>query len=107
MAVQRLDLGLTAPAAGCSGDACMCGSGDAAPAASTADVIAELPVEGMTCDHCVRAVTEEVMAVDGVRGVEVDLVPGGTSRVTVRGSGPVADAALRAAVAEAGYAVAG
>ena len=56
-------------------------------------------VEGMTCEHCVRAVTEEVGAVPGVAGVEVDLT---AKRVAVRGEG-FDDAAVRAAIAEAGY----
>ena len=59
-------------------------------------------VKGMTCEHCVRSVTEEVSAVDGVRGVEVDLAGG---RVTVTTDRPVDDAAVRAAVEEAGYEV--
>jgi copper chaperone CopZ len=57
-------------------------------------------VAGMTCEHCVRSVTEEVSEVPGVTGVDVDLVAG---RVTV--SGVADDAAVRAAVAEAGYEV--
>jgi copper chaperone len=59
-------------------------------------------VEGMTCEHCVRSVTEEVSAVTGVQAVEVDLASG---RLVVHGVG-VDDAAVRAAVGEAGYAVA-
>jgi copper chaperone len=58
-------------------------------------------IDGMTCEHCVRSVTEEVGAVPGVEGVEVDLASG---RMVVRGDG-VDDAAVRAAVDEAGYAV--
>jgi copper chaperone len=60
-------------------------------------------VTGMTCAHCVAAVSEEVGAVAGVRGVEVDLASG---RMLVRGDG-VSDTDVRAAVAEAGYDVAG
>jgi copper chaperone CopZ len=56
-------------------------------------------VEGMSCEHCERAVTEEVMRVDGVRSVAVDL---SAKRVRVGGDG-VGDAAVRAAIAEAGY----
>ncbi len=40
-------------------------------------------VHGMTCDHCVSAVTEELNAVEGVSAVTVALVPSGTSTVTV------------------------
>ena len=56
-------------------------------------------VAGMTCDHCVHAVRTEVGAVDGVDRVDVDLA---TKLVTVHG-GHVDDAAVRAAVDEAGY----
>ena len=59
-------------------------------------------VTGVTCAHCVRAVGEEVGLVPGVAGVAVDL---GSGRLTVTGE-DVADDAVRAAVAEAGYAVA-
>lgn len=65
--------------------------------------MATYTVKGMTCDHCVRAVTEEVAKVGGVTGVEVDLASG---RVTVSAGGPVDDDAVRAAVEEAGYEVA-
>lgn len=104
MTEQRLNLGLVAPASGCGGDACACGTAaSAAPAAL--DVVARVDVSGMTCGHCVRAVTEEVSALDGVAGVDVDLVADGVSHVTVRGDRPVDEAALRAAIAEAGYEV--
>jgi copper chaperone len=56
-------------------------------------------VPAMHCGHCERAVKEEVRAVAGVATVDVDL---GTKLVTVRGDG-LDDAALRAAIAEAGY----
>lgn len=59
-------------------------------------------VTGMTCDHCTRAVREEVGRLDGVHGVEVDL---GSGRVVVDADGPLDPAALRAAVEEAGYQV--
>jgi copper chaperone CopZ len=61
-------------------------------------------VVGMTCGHCVNAVTEEVSAVPGVTGVDVDLATGG---LTVTSDAPVDEAAVRAAVDEAGYSVAG
>lgn len=56
-------------------------------------------VEGMSCGHCVAAVTQELEALPGATAVVVDLEPG---RATVTGDVPV-DAVL-AAVAEAGYA---
>ena len=65
---------------------------------------ASYTVVGMTCGHCVDAVTEEVSAVPGVTAVDVDLASGG---LTVSSTEPVDDGAVRAAVAEAGYQVAG
>ena len=56
-------------------------------------------VPGMSCDHCKRAVSEELAVVSGVESVDVDLE---TKLVVVRGEG-LDDAALRAAVVEAGY----
>lgn len=59
-------------------------------------------VTGMTCDHCVRAVTAEVSMLPGVTDVEVDLT---TGRVRVRSDHALDDAAVEAAVEEAGYEV--
>jgi copper chaperone CopZ len=61
-------------------------------------------VVGMTCGHCVSAVTEEVSQVPGVTGVDVDLASGG---LTVTSEAPLERTAVRAAVEEAGYEVAG
>ena len=61
-------------------------------------------VVGMTCGHCVNAVTEEVSALPGVTAVDVDLASGG---LTVTSGAPVDETAVRAAVEEAGYEVAG
>jgi copper chaperone CopZ len=57
-------------------------------------------VRGMTCDHCRRAVTEEISAVAGVESVTVDLASG---QVTVATTQPVDRADIAAAVDEAGY----
>jgi copper chaperone len=65
---------------------------------------ASYTVVGMTCGHCVNAVTEEVSAVPGITAVDVDLASGG---LTVSSTEPVDDDAVRAAVEEAGYQVAG
>jgi copper ion binding protein len=65
---------------------------------------ASYTVVGMTCGHCVAAVTEEVAALPGVTAVDVDLASGG---LTVSGDAPVDESAVRAAVEEAGYEVAG
>lgn len=64
-----------------------------------------LLVTGMTCEHCVMSVTEELSEVAGVHDVQVDLVPGGSSSVTVTSDAPVDPDTLRDAVAEAGYEV--
>ena len=63
-------------------------------------------VTGMTCAHCVAAVTEEVSRLDGVSAVEVDLNAGGDSRVTVTSAAPLPVEAVREAVDEAGYTLA-
>lgn len=65
---------------------------------------AQYTVVGMTCGHCVAAVTEEVTAVPGVHSVDVDLASGA---LTVTSAEPVDPAAVEAAVEEAGYTVAG
>ena len=57
-------------------------------------------VEGMTCGHCVRAVTGELSNLPGVTDVAVDLE---TGEVAVTGEGQLDHEAVRAAVAEAGY----
>ena len=62
-----------------------------------------LRVEGMTCSHCVRAVTDEVSRLEGVTSVDVQLDGG---LVTVTADRPLDDAELAAAVDEAGYSVA-
>lgn len=56
-------------------------------------------VSGMTCGHCKTAVTEEVAAVEGVESVFVDL---DSKRVDVT-CPRLDDAAIRAAIMEAGY----
>jgi copper chaperone CopZ len=61
-------------------------------------------VTGMTCGHCVSAVSAELRRLPGVRDVEVDL-PAGT--VTVASAGPLPLDEVRAAVDEAGYELAG
>jgi copper ion binding protein len=57
-------------------------------------------VKGMTCDHCVRAVSAEIARLDGVREVNVDLA---TGAVTVTSDAPLEAHAVSAAVDEAGY----
>jgi copper chaperone CopZ len=57
-------------------------------------------VTGMTCEHCVNAVTGELTALPGVKAVQIDL---GTGAVTVTSEAPLAAEDVRAAVDEAGY----
>jgi copper chaperone len=62
-------------------------------------------VRGMTCGHCVSAVTQELTALPGVTDVAVDLREGGDSPVRVTSSNDLDLAAVRAAVEEAGYSI--
>lgn len=64
---------------------------------------ASYTVTGMTCSHCVHAVTEEVTGIPGVTDVQVDLTSGA---LTITSQSPVEKAAVQAAVDEAGYALA-
>ena len=57
-------------------------------------------VEGMSCEHCVQAVSGEVAKLPGVHRVDVDL---GTGAVTVAADGALDPTQLAAAVEEAGY----
>jgi copper chaperone CopZ len=108
MTEQRIDLGLTAttPASGGCGDGCGCGAGGVASTPMTQTATSELRIEGMTCGHCVRAVTEELTALDGVEVVDVDLHDGGVSVVRIASTGAASDDDLAAAIDEAGYTLA-
>jgi copper chaperone CopZ len=65
-------------------------------------------VTGMTCEHCVHAVTEELSRLGGVTEVNVELVAGGASSVTVTSETPLSQEAISAALDEAGdYRLAG
>jgi copper chaperone CopZ len=57
-------------------------------------------VTGMTCEHCVQAVSGEISSLPGVADVRVDLSSGA---VTVTSEAPLAADDVRAAVDEAGY----
>jgi copper chaperone len=58
-------------------------------------------IEGMTCAHCVAAVTGEVQLVPGISSVIVDL---DSKEMTVTGDA-IDDEMVAAAVTEAGYSV--
>lgn len=92
--------------AGCGCGNCGCGSAEATE--STTNVketrmnIQTFSVTGLTCGHCVGAVTSELNELPGVKDVNIDLVAGGTSTVTVGSDSPVDEAAVAAALDEAG-----
>ncbi|GAA3661179.1 heavy-metal-associated domain-containing protein [Microbacterium marinilacus] len=62
----------------------------------------EFWVNGMTCEHCERAVTAELSAVSGIVDVQVDAASG---RVQVTHETPLEQAAVESAVQDAGYTV--
>ncbi|MEJ7634726.1 heavy-metal-associated domain-containing protein [Aeromicrobium sp.] len=57
-------------------------------------------VIGMTCSHCVASVTEEIQEIPGVQDVAIDLPTGAVNVTSIE---PLDDAAVKAAVEEAGY----
>jgi copper chaperone len=65
-------------------------------------------VTGMSCEHCAHAVRSELGELDGVEDVIVELVPEGTSTVTVTSAAPLAEKDVAEALDEAGdYQLAG
>jgi copper chaperone len=62
-------------------------------------------ISGMTCGHCVASVIEELTAIEGINGVDVQLNKGGISRAVVTLSETVDPAEISEAVAQAGYTV--
>lgn len=82
-----------------------CGGGACGVPSETAGSTAtqSFEVDGMTCGHCVSSVTEEISGLAGVAGVDVQLVAGGRSTVTVAADAPLRLDDVRAAVSEAGY----
>lgn len=61
-----------------------------------------ISISGMTCDNCVRHVTEALQSVPGVRSVSVDLQAGSARLETDR---DVPQGELSAALDDAGYAL--
>jgi copper ion binding protein len=57
-------------------------------------------IKGMTCGHCVNAVSTELGQLPGVRDVKIDLAAGSA---TVTSEQPLESQAVHAAVGEAGY----
>lgn len=105
----RTQLPLSSPAEnGCS---CCAPAAEAQAAAQAAGMSepqvsgAQYALEGLTCGHCVQTVEKAVSRVSGVESAAVDLVPGGTSRLSVTGTAD--QAALAEAVRSSGYALTG
>ena len=86
---------------GCQeGKPCTCGDPEGAdPAPSSGGLVANYTVTGMTCGHCVKAITEEVSAIEGVDDVTVDLE---TGNLAVTSDRPIEFDRIVEAVAEAG-----
>lgn len=98
------DASAVASGGGCGCGGCGCGGGAQAtpaqqPQADAGATVAEYTVSGMTCGHCVSAVTAEVSAIPGVTDVEVDLESGS---LKVASDAPVDFDRIVEAVAEAG-----
>ena len=89
-------------AGGCCGGAC-CSTSAATATSTEAGTAQSFQVDGMTCGHCVSSVTEELSGLAGVESVDVQLVAGGRSTVTVSADAPLRLDDVRAAISEAGY----
>lgn len=103
---QTLQLDDASGTHGCGCGGCGCGAAtDSTTEGSPLSVSAStqtFEVTGMTCGHCTSAVTTELMALDGVNDVRVDLVPDGTSQVTVDDDSHLSREQVSAALEEAG-----
>jgi copper chaperone CopZ len=66
-------------------------------------VTTQYTVTGMTCGHCVQAVTDEISSLSGVEHVDVELT---TGAVTITSDGEIVREKVAAAVDEAGYVLA-
>jgi copper chaperone len=76
------------------------GTSAAATAADPGGTTSTYGVVGMSCGHCVAAVTEALTAVPGVTDVTIDLA---AKRATVTSAGPLDVAVVRDAIEGAGY----
>ncbi len=72
---------------------------------TTSPTTTRVSVSGMTCGHCVSAVSEELEALASVEEVSVELNAGGISTVTITSSSELSPSEIGEAVAEAGYLV--
>ncbi|WP_241986303.1 heavy-metal-associated domain-containing protein [Cryobacterium psychrophilum] len=116
--MNQNELGLTDASCACgthaeetvSESSCGCGTPTHEKAAATSSDSADAgritstwAVSGMTCEHCVKSVTEELNQIEGATNVEVALVSGGLSRVTVSSVRELDRDVVAAAIDEAGY----
>ncbi|HXR68151.1 MAG TPA: heavy-metal-associated domain-containing protein [Dermatophilaceae bacterium] len=60
------------------------------------------PITGLTCGHCVGAISSELSVLAGVTDVKIDLVTGGTSTLTVTADQALTDDEVAVALDEAG-----
>ncbi|MCY0904569.1 heavy-metal-associated domain-containing protein [Arthrobacter sp. H14-L1] len=68
-------------------------------------IITTVSISGMTCGHCVAAVSEELTSLKGVDDVSVDLAAEGISTATITSHLTISPEEIGEAVAEAGYLV--
>jgi copper chaperone CopZ len=102
------DTGTETGGCGCGG--CGCGSTERSPSETNVEesrtnagqTTQSFAVTGMTCGHCASAVQSELKTVSGVTDVQVELVAGGTSTVTVTSEAPLEEPQVAAALDEAG-----
>jgi copper chaperone CopZ len=64
-------------------------------------------VTGLSCSGCVNSLTNQLNELDAISDVEIDLVSGAASRLTITLTTPVEDSVVQTAITEAGYAVVG
>ena len=109
MAIQNIDITDRSRAPQASGGCGCCGTpAEESPTRDLThgDATGSYAVVGMTCSHCVGAVTDQLTQLPDVTGVHVDLVAGGTSTVTVTSTRPLSNEVVAAAVQESGYTLA-
>ncbi|TKV28507.1 heavy-metal-associated domain-containing protein [Arthrobacter sp. NamB2] len=75
----------------------------AAQPATEGTVSADYSVTGLTCGSCAGRVSSAIGALDGVENVQIALVPGGVSTVSVTSNQRLDASSIRDAVEKAGY----
>ncbi len=64
-------------------------------------------VTGLSCSGCVNSLTNQLNELDAISDVEIDLVSGAASRLTITLTTPVEDSVVQTAITDAGYSVVG